>query len=87
MAILDYEYSPASYPAEVKRGIDFLYEAADRKAAIDAFVDCFTRTGTVVKNDFQTTGHDGMFGPDILAFAFLPFIYQSGIQPHQPLLS
>ena len=59
MAILDYEYNSSSYPAAVKRGIDFLYEAADRKAAVDAWVDCFSKSGTVVKNDFQANGHDG----------------------------
>ena len=60
MAILDYEYAPNSYPAAVKRGIDFLYEAADRKPAVDAWVDCFSKSGAVVKNDFQASGHDGM---------------------------
>lgn len=61
MAILDYEYVPNSYPASVKRGIDFLYEAADRKPAVDAWVDCFSKSGSVVKNDFQATGPEGMF--------------------------
>ncbi|KAJ3548284.1 hypothetical protein NM208_g1095 [Fusarium decemcellulare] len=42
MAILDYEYDSSAISSEIKRGIDFLYEAADRKEACAAWAGCFT---------------------------------------------
>lgn len=59
MAILDYEYDPKAISAEIKRGIDFLYEAADRKAACGAWADCFSAKGTLYKGEINPVGVPG----------------------------
>lgn len=59
MAILDYEYDPKAISAEIKRGIDFLYEAADRKAACGAWADCFSKNGKLIKGDINPVGVPG----------------------------
>ncbi|CAH0020382.1 unnamed protein product [Clonostachys rhizophaga] len=56
MAILDYEYDPKALQPETKRGVDFMYEAADRKAAHDAWVDCFTKNGKLHKGELSPVG-------------------------------
>ncbi|KFZ12990.1 hypothetical protein V501_03944 [Pseudogymnoascus sp. VKM F-4519 (FW-2642)] len=48
MAVLEYEYDPKVLPPDVKRSIDFLYEAADRKAACGAWADCFSKHGKMI---------------------------------------
>lgn len=59
MAILDYEYDPRAISPEIKRGIDFIYEAADRKAAMDAWADCFTINGKLHKGEQSPVGTQG----------------------------
>ncbi|KAF5009775.1 hypothetical protein FDECE_4048 [Fusarium decemcellulare] len=56
MAILDYEYDSSAISSEIKRGIDFLYEAADRKEACAAWAGCFSKDGTLIKGDFKPVG-------------------------------
>ncbi|KAI8245711.1 hypothetical protein K4K57_007475 [Colletotrichum sp. SAR 10_99] len=56
MAILDYEYDPNALAPEVKRGIDFLYEAADRKEACAAWAGCFSKNAKLIKGDYGPTG-------------------------------
>ncbi|KAK5991676.1 hypothetical protein PT974_07709 [Cladobotryum mycophilum] len=56
MAILDYEYDAETLPIEVKRGLDFLYEAVDRKAACAAWADCFSKDNFISMNGVTTTG-------------------------------
>ncbi|KAK2005858.1 hypothetical protein LZ32DRAFT_623402 [Colletotrichum eremochloae] len=56
MAILDYEYDSNALPAEVKRAIDFLYEAADRKEAVDAWAGCFSKNGKLSKHSNSPVG-------------------------------
>ncbi|KAH7039559.1 uncharacterized protein B0I36DRAFT_356972 [Microdochium trichocladiopsis] len=56
MAILDYEYDAQAISPEIKRGIDFLYEAADRKEAVDAWAGSFSKEGKLIKGDFQPVG-------------------------------
>ncbi|KAH8172805.1 hypothetical protein LIA77_07060 [Sarocladium implicatum] len=60
MAILDYEYDPKALSPDVKRGVDFLYEAADRRAAMDAWVDCFTTDATIHKGDRSPVGSEAI---------------------------
>ena len=60
MAILDYQYDPKSLSPEIKRGIDFLYEAADRKEACAAWAGCFCKDGALFKGDFKPMGTSGV---------------------------
>ncbi|KAK2036817.1 hypothetical protein LZ31DRAFT_600972 [Colletotrichum somersetense] len=60
MAILDYEYDPSAIPAEIKRGIDFLYEAADRKDAVDAWAGCFSKSGKLLKGAQSPIGTEAL---------------------------
>lgn len=61
MAILDYEYDSKSISPEIKRGIDFLYEAADRRGAVAAWADCFTTDAKLHKGKFSPVGIPGMY--------------------------
>lgn len=72
MAVLDYEYDAKAISPDIKRGIDFLYEAADRKAAVDAWADCFTKDGKLHKGDFSPVGTKGMPTPSPGRRGYLP---------------
>lgn len=60
MAILDYEYDAKAISPEIKRGIDFLYEASDRPEAVAAWAGCFSKNARLLKGEQDVVGVPGM---------------------------